>query len=877
MSKPPRTEIDFLRHYGLDRETTAILRAEYGDELLPVQETAILRHRLFDGGNMVISSPTSSGKTLVGEIACLRYASADRSSIFLVPTKALANEKYRHFRRAYGRKGFHVIVSTRDQRRDDGDLIKGEYHIAVVVYEKLKALITAQPSLLREVGLLVVDELQTVFDSQRGPQLEILLTQIRRAHPEMQILGLSAVLGPGKIDEWLDAVIVEDNHRPAPLRQGVICDGVFHYREYTTGEAGEEVLAEPEALAGCDEEEDLIIAHAIRFARSGEQTLVFLPRRDLTVKWALRLAAQSELPPAEGALKEIDDLEETLARENLRQTLQNGVAFHNSDLTWSERELVERYTAKGEIRLLTSTNTLAEGVNLPIVNTLASRYSYRSGSIGLQPGAPPQLGRISKAEFQNMTGRSGRYGHATLGRGALVTAWPADVKAMLARYVDGPFDDQEPVLFNQDLALPILHLIASRSAHNAHELTKLLESTLSGWTAPERVRGLDEEIERRLCELADLGLMRKVPRGWDVTDAGRIAAQYALSPDTVHASLDFLRTLDGPPAFHSVLYFLARQAEGRAQYVPFSQREWQADLYWTEWLRRQDAPEIENPERPTYEDAAAIKKALLLMDWMSEEETAAIERRYGVLAGGLKKLGEAFGWLAQALADLAAVAGCPETMGEELDLLGRRLAAGCPAEYVSLAEVHAPGLSRSALRALYRAGCQTREELFLWTSAQMAEVLPENAARRLHDWLHGLDNGLADIEPVELKQLSMRANELPEVEIKHTSATQSPHRDTSATFSLEVNEDRPDIIRVNGAVIEVTRLEYALVRALVKHRGVVLSYDRLMELMWEDAVVQRQQILSHKRTLAIKIEKACGKRAAEALKTVRGIGLMLAE
>lgn len=874
----PPTEIDFLRHYGLDRETTEILRAVYGDALLPVQESAILRHRLFDGGNMVISSPTSSGKTLVGEIACLRYACLDRASVFLVPTKALANEKYRHFRRAYGRRGFHVILSTRDQRRQDADLIRGRYHIAVVVYEKLKALLAAHPRLLRDAGLLVVDELQTVFDPQRGPNLEVLLTQIRRANPHLQVLGLSAVLGPGRIDEWLGAVIVEDRHRAAPLRQGVVCNGVFHYREYTTGERGEEPMVALEADPGGEpSEEDLILANALHLARRGEQTLVFLPRRDLTVRWAQKLAAASDLPPAEAALAEAADLEETTVRAILLETLQRGVAFHNSDLTWSERRVIERHTAAGGIRLLTSTNTLAEGVNLPVVNTFATRYSYRSGA---SLDGPPELAKITKAEFQNMTGRSGRFGQVHFGRGLLAAVYPADVKAMLARYVDGPFDELEPALFNMDLAHPVLHLVAS-GLRDAGSLAAFFAATLSGRTAPERVNHLDDYLEQVLARLEAAQLIRGGSQGWEVTDCGRAANQYALSADSVTACVRFLETFDRPFQPLEVFRFLAGLSEGAAHYVPFSRDQWRTDGVWRVWLRRTGREDDGDfpLERPPFEAVAALKKALLLEDWIGDEETRVLERRYGVLAGNLKKLGESFGFLLRALAEIATATGRPPDVHDELDLLARRLAAGCTETELPLAEIHAPAMTRSAVRALHRAGCRTGEELRTWTEAQLAGVLPLRTARDLFIWLHDLpEDGEAAPPPEPNTTDAADPPDIPEAELAAPAAPATPAAPVQARSGdprLQVDADRPDIIRIDGIAVEVTTIEFQLAKVLSDHRGKVVAYERLMDLIWPDAVVQQQQIGTHKRHLAKKIKDSCGTEAAGLIRTVPRRGLIL--
>jgi len=116
-------EIDFLRHYGLDKTVTDLLRDHYGADLLPVQETAFVENNLFDGTNMVVSAPTSSGKTLIGEVAALHHIEHDRRALVLVPTKALAYEKYEHFQRLYQQPlGIRVVLSSRDHRERDREI-----------------------------------------------------------------------------------------------------------------------------------------------------------------------------------------------------------------------------------------------------------------------------------------------------------------------------------------------------------------------------------------------------------------------------------------------------------------------------------------------------------------------------------------------------------------------------------------------------------------------------------------------------------------------------------------------------------------------------------------------------------------------------------
>ncbi len=84
---------DLLEAFDLDPNIIAILKQKYGPELLPIQEKAIKERHILSGGNFIIFAATSAGKTLVGEILSLFNAGKRKRVFYLVPTKALAEEK----------------------------------------------------------------------------------------------------------------------------------------------------------------------------------------------------------------------------------------------------------------------------------------------------------------------------------------------------------------------------------------------------------------------------------------------------------------------------------------------------------------------------------------------------------------------------------------------------------------------------------------------------------------------------------------------------------------------------------------------------------------------------------------------------------------
>src|SRR6185436_13780068 len=118
-------KVDTLEANSVPADILAIWRSQVGDKLLPVQERAVKEFGLFSDGNLIVFSPTSSGKTFVGEMAAVKAARRNTKVVYLVPQKALAAEKFEELRRRYRPVGIKVVVSSRDRREHDDEIERG--------------------------------------------------------------------------------------------------------------------------------------------------------------------------------------------------------------------------------------------------------------------------------------------------------------------------------------------------------------------------------------------------------------------------------------------------------------------------------------------------------------------------------------------------------------------------------------------------------------------------------------------------------------------------------------------------------------------------------------------------------------------------------
>ncbi len=209
-----------LTHIKKDipNELFSILQSDYST-LRPAQEKAV-KKGLLAGKNLLVCTPTASGKTLIAELAALKaILTREGKAIYIVPLKALASEKYKEFRKKYG--GLcRIGISIGDL--DSSDTYLANYDLVIVTSEKLDSLIRHRAEWIREVAVIIVDEIHLMNDPGRGPTLEILITILRQLLKNIQIVALSATVGnPKELAEWLDAELVVDDWRPVKLEKGI--------------------------------------------------------------------------------------------------------------------------------------------------------------------------------------------------------------------------------------------------------------------------------------------------------------------------------------------------------------------------------------------------------------------------------------------------------------------------------------------------------------------------------------------------------------------------------------------------------------------------------------------------------------------------------
>ena len=205
-----------LEELGLDPRIVRRLGEEGIAELYPPQESAV--KPALEGKNLVLAIPTASGKSLVAYLAILQSVLKGGKALYIVPLKALASEKFDDLSR-FEDLGIKVGASTGDL--DEIDTKLDMYDIVVATSEKVDSLLRHRTKWLKNLSVVVADEVHLINDPDRGPTLEVVLVKFRTFNPDAQLIALSATMrNSSELASWLRAELVEGDWRPGPLKAG---------------------------------------------------------------------------------------------------------------------------------------------------------------------------------------------------------------------------------------------------------------------------------------------------------------------------------------------------------------------------------------------------------------------------------------------------------------------------------------------------------------------------------------------------------------------------------------------------------------------------------------------------------------------------------
>lgn len=594
-------------------------------ELYPPQ-AACISGGMLEGRNLLVSIPTASGKTLIAEMAMHAHLAKGGKCLYIVPLKALASEKFDEF----ANKGARVGIATGDFDRRDDTL--GRNDIIVATSEKVDSLLRNNTRWIEEITLIVIDEIHLIDSDNRGPTVEMVIAKLRYRNPAMQVIGLSATIGnPQLLAGWLDAELVTSTWRPVDLRQGVFWKDRIHFRE---GDRPVKQISK--------NYEDLNLC--LDTIAEGGQCLVFVSSRRNAEAFAKRAAGaiKSEDPELKTCAGNLMASAETEMGKTLAACVEKGAAFHHAGLSREERRIVEEGFRKGQIKCISSTPTLAAGLNLPARRVIIRDYLRFSAGEGMQP--------IPASEYHQMAGRAGRPRLDPYGEAVLIAKEADQVGELFEWYIEAPAEEVHSKIAEPTaLYTHVLSLIASGFAGTRQELAAFMGRS---FYVHEHRQGrlMQRAVDAALKFLVSSEMVVEIGEHIGASEFGSLVSRLYIDPRSAAMIVSTLRQREDYSDL-GLLQLICSTPDMPRLYARNTDRP-QLDRMIEEhagelWL---PAPEDEEEAELFFR---AIKTAMLLSDWTDEMPDAKICERYSVGPGDVYGMVESVNWLLHATAELS--------------------------------------------------------------------------------------------------------------------------------------------------------------------------------------------------------------------------------
>src|ERR687892_372456 len=710
------------------------------DSLYPPQDQALAKG-LLERKNLLITTPTASGKTLIAVMAAINILTKGQKVVYLTPLRALTAEKFQDFRileelDIFDRK-IKVKVASSDYS-SDGRSTSGA-DVLVLTNEKMDSLIRHRVEWLHEVGLFVADEVHLLGERDRGPTLEMMLTKIRKIYSEAQLLALSATVeNSNEIARWLGCDRVDSDWRPTKLVEGVYEQGVLRFND------GRKLRIEKSSSGGFSHS---AIDIAVECIDEGGQAIIFGETRKRAVSLAEKAASFTSRRLDGAARKSAGEVASKIAQGGddaevtrvLAGVVAKGVGFHHAGLGAFARDFVEKSFKSGAIKLLTATPTLAAGVNLPARRVvLASVFRYDSEYGGNMP--------ISVLEYKQICGRAGRPSYDTFGEAVIVSDSRTGSDEIYDHYILGTPEPISSQLTN-DRSIRI-HLLSTISSMPGIKKSQIYD--IFGGTLLAHIKGktsIEFRLDSAMSYLEKESLIKSKNERYISTEFGRQISLLYIDPLT---GIEFRKAIDSigndwkshnkNPTIVGNAYDLPTGDSGSLptnSRVKSNLRQKHTlgllhlisncpDFYPKFGLRKKDTEEFfSDIDQYKDEQIFAIteydysRSLWALHKWINESSDRVLSDRIGIEPGDMHRIVEVAEWLAFSLYEIAKLLRRRDLL-PEIQNLRLRIKHGVKEELLAL--VRLKGIGRVRARSLFAAGFSDPKKIVNAADAQLSAI-----------------------------------------------------------------------------------------------------------------------------------------------------------
>ena len=550
-------------------------------------------------------------------------------------------------------------------------------------------------------------------------------------------------------DQWLGVEALISYERPVPLIEGVIDrSGNFRHSELSGKAKSIPMVPSHNIVMRRDKPslQDIIVPltrHLISDPK--EKIIIFRNTRGSAEGCARYLSAELGLVPATEIVAQLPNHDISSTSVNLRECLNGGVAFHNTNLNRLEKSVIEKAfrDPNGKIRVLVATSTLAAGINTPASTVIIAEQEF--------------IGEVTRpftvAEYKNMAGRAGRWGFNEEGKSILLAENDYDTQPLFNRYVLGKPEQITSSFDPKDVETWIIRLLAQISKVPRTDIIQLLANTYGGYLAnrqnPSWRDTMKQHLEQLLSRMLSLGLLEQEADLVQLTLLGRACGQSSLSLQSTMRLVEVLRSsgIVNITAEH-LMAIVQVLPESDAIYTPlFKRGQREADMagrassrYGHEVVRI-----LQRHAQDNFSYYARCKRAAVLHDWINGVPTDAIEKDYTTNPyQGKIGYGDIRGFAdttrfhlrsAIPIANLILMDKAPA--GQSLETLLKQLEVGIPAGALELLTIPM-AFERGECLVLYNASIKTTKTFWAASAEMIANLLGKTR--------------LAEIEKIRLKE-----------------------------------------------------------------------------------------------------------------------------
>ncbi len=668
------------------------------ETLYPPQEDAI-NTGVLNGKNLVLASPTASGKTLIAELCAMKHVLEHGGKVlYLTPLRALTWEKFEEFQvysdiiKPDGKK-IRVGVSTGDM--DNSSPWLQAYDIVICTNEKCDSLLRHRSPWMSGISLVIADEIHLI-GSDRGPTLEVSLARLRQMSPDIQILALSATISnTTEIAEWLKSESVTTDWRPVELREGVALGNHINFKD-----------GQVQNIESHHKQDSINLA--LNSIDDGGQALIFVESRRRAESTAratsnalkLTLSKRQETELHRIASEISSHGEKTRLTDDLAEMVSKGAAFHHAGLNRDHRRIIETAFKQGYIKILCTTPTLAAGVNLPARTVVIGNYKRFMAGYGMQP--------IKVMEYKQMSGRAGRPQYDKEGIALLIASSEDEQDYLMEDYILSKPERIDSRLAQESaLRGHTLAAIASDYAHSENSLLDFFGSTFYGYNYP--TAGIKLILGSILRYLNREGMIEYDGDHLKATDFGRRVSELYIDPLTAVVLRDGLKQGALDVTDFTWLHLICHTPDMRPILRPRRSDYELVENYLEDHRDEISIHLSEGYDYIDYEEALGeVKTAMVLEAWISEVSENDLLERYNVQPGDRYSAATNGEWLLYSAHELADVLGMPEPKRHLIELR-TRVKHGVSKKLLPL--VRLKGIGRVRAQVLFNSGYTTVAKL----------------------------------------------------------------------------------------------------------------------------------------------------------------------